>query len=278
MADATPQVIRTVQIGVSANNAPATPITYTAVASPTLIPAGTTLLPASAYTFPATGTIPAGAYSAPFEITITNASLLNSNLTYGLAFTLTSASDGYTIAENAKVITMKINIKNKYDGVYNVTGTFTDFVMPGVFTGNYPLTYRLVTTGPSSVDVQMLINSVWQPGYLFLNAGAGTFFGSYGLTMTFNPTSDVISDLHNYYGDRTKALTSVGDPSLGTGAPNYVASNTRSARLDPTGVNAYFPATKTIRIKHFMIQTNQPTGPNPRSAFDETWTYTGPRP
>lgn len=278
LADATPQVIRSVQVGLSANELPKTPMNYTVVVSPTLIPAGTTLLPASAYTFKATNTVPAGTYNAPFEIIIPNASLLNSNITYGIAFTLTSADNGYAVAQNSRTFSMSINIKNKYDGVYSNTGTFVDFIN-AAFTGNYPLTYRLVTTGPSSVDVQLLVNGTWAPAYLFLNNGGGTFFGSYGLTMTFNPSAgDIISDLHNYYGDPTKSMTPVGDPSLGSGAPNFASANTRRAVLDPTGINKYDNATKVIRIKHFLIQTNQSTGPNPRSAFNETWTYIGPRP
>lgn len=278
LADATPQKILSVEVGVSSNELPKTAINYTVVASPTLIPAGTTLLPASAYTFKSTNTVPAGAVHSVFEIVLTNASLLNSNLTYGVAFTLTSADNGYTVAQNSKVVSISINIKNKYDGVYSNMGTFRDFVN-AAFTGNYPLTYRLVTTGPSSVDVQLLVNGTYAPAYLFLNNGGGTFFGSYGLTMTFNPAAgDIISDLHNYYGDPSKPATAIGDPSLGTGAPNFASANTRRAVLDPTGINKYDNATKVIKIKHFIIQSNQSTGPNPRSALNETWTYTGPRP
>lgn len=277
LADATPQTISTVQVGLSANELPKTSMSYTVAVAPTLIPAGTTLLPASAYTFKATNTVPAGTYNAPFEVVILNASLLNSNIRYGIAFTITSADNGYTVAQNSKVFSMSINIKNKYDGVYSNAGTFVDFVN-AAFTGNYPLTYRLVTTGPSSVDVQLSVNGTFSPAYLFLNNGGGTFFGSYGLTMTFNPATDVISDLHNYYGDPSKPMTAVGDPSTGSGAPLFISSNTRRAVLDPTGTNKYDNATKTIRIKHFLIQGNQPTGPNPRSAFNETWTYIGPRP
>ena len=238
-----------------------------------------TILPPSEYTIDLTRTIPAGAvYDSSFRITLPNSSNLDPNLIYAIGLTIASADNGFAVASNMRDIVLKFTVKNKYDGVYTITGSYVDNSNAG-FTGRYPLEYRLVTTGPSSVDVQLLVNGSWDPAYLFSNNGAGSFYGSYGLTMTFDPATDNIAEIHNYYGDPSKALTAIGNPGAGTGAPNYAASNGRRATLDPTGVNNWDDsgATPVITIKHFMIQPSVvPVGP--RCEFDEVWEYTGPRP
>ena len=236
-----------------------------------------TLLPASAYTSNLTGTIKAGQLLDTLEIIIPRSSVLDPNLTYGLGLELASASNGFQIASNMKEILIKITVKNKYDGKYTVTGTYRDVSTPGAnFTARYPLQYQLVTTGPSSVNVCMLINGEITPGYLFTNNGAGSFYGSFGSQVTFNPTTGSITDMHNYYGDPANAPSGIGNPALGTGAPNYAASNGRRITLDPTGVNACDDATRIIRVKYFMLQPSV-VAVGPRAFFDETWTYIGPR-
>jgi hypothetical protein len=97
------------------------------------------------------------------------------------------------------------------------------------------------------------------------------------LKFFFDANTDLISEMRNYYGDPANPLTGVGNPALGTGAPNYASTNGRRITLDPTGVNAYDEATKTIRVKYFMLQpTVVPVGP--RTFIEETLTYIGPRP
>lgn len=236
-----------------------------------------TLLPASAYTTNLTGTIKAGKLLDTLDIILPRSSVLDPNLTYGLGLELVSASNGFQIASNMKQVLIKISVKNKYDGIYSVTGSFRDVSAAGAaFTGRYPLEYQLVTTGPSSVNVCMLINGEITPGYLFSNNGAGSFYGSFGSQVTFDPATDLISDMRNYYGDPANAASGIGNPALGTGAPNYAASNGRRATLDPSGVNAYNEATRTISVKYFMLQPSVvPVGP--RAFFEETWTYIGSR-
>ncbi len=270
-ADATPQVLTSVIVGINADRQPATDVSYTVVSTPSLLPTGVTVLPASAFTIASPGTVKAGQYFDTLEVTLTNASLLNPNLTYGIGLTLTGADAGYTIQGNGNTAVITFNVKNKYDGVYTVTGTMVD-LSNATFSGRYPLEFELVTVGPSSVDVKMVINGALVPGYLFSAAGAGSFFGSFGLTMTFDPVTNTISDLHNYYGDPTKSANDIGNPALGSGAPNYAASNTRRATLDPTGLNKWDPATKIISIKYFMLQPSVvPVGP--RVTFNESWKY-----
>jgi hypothetical protein len=176
-----------------------------------------------------------------------------------------------------KEVLIKITVKNKYDGLYDVTGSWLDIApAAALYTSRYPLEYQLVTTGPSSVNVCMLINGEVTPGYLFYNNGAGGYYGSWGLQCFFDPTNDAVTEVRNYYGDPSNPASGVGNPGAGTGAPTYTSSNSRYAQLDPSGINAYDAATKTVHIKYFMFQ---PTiiASGPRASFDETWVYTGPR-
>ena len=54
--------------------------------------------------------------------------------------------------------------------------------------------------------------------------------------------------------------------------------NTRMPVIDPSGVNAWDPATKDIQFKYWMIQPSLvPAPPNIRTYFDEYWAYQGPR-
>lgn len=278
-SSSSPEAFTSIAVTLNGSKLPTTDVKFTIAVDPSKIPAGTVILPASSYTFDANGVVPAGSETGFIKFTLLNSGLLDPNAKYAIAFTITSVDNGYVVAQNAKTVVVTFSIKNRYDGIYRVTGTYQDFVNP-LFTGRYPLIYHLITTGPNSVDVALdNINGAIVPGYLFNAAGAASFFGSFGLTMSFDPTTNAVATLHNYYGDPTKAPTAVGTPSTGSGAPNYISQpQQRRAVLDASGLNRYDPATTTVNIKYFMIQLNQATGTNPRGAFNETWVRTGPRP
>lgn len=201
-------------------------------------------------------TIPKGTYGEKqLKITITKAAL-SLTQTYALGFTIQSVSEG-VISTIAKDFLFVVGVKNKYDGVYAVTGTFLD-VTNANFVGTYPLEWELVTNGPSQNvvydNVQLGI-----PGHVFSSVGdpstPNTYYGNFGLIINFD-ASDNVSSVTNYYGQ----------PS----------SNGRSANLDPSGINKYDAATKTIRIKYWM---DQPAVVTPhRTYFNETWRFIGPRP
>lgn len=177
---------------------------------------------------------------------------------YAIDFIITDSA-GRAISEDKKEVFITIEAKNKWDGVYEITGTYQDFVFPA-FTAIYPLTWELQTTGPTQCVV---VDNYYLgiPGYIFSVDGTPdnlSYYGSFGLIINFDPETDEISSIENYYGQ----------PS----------ANTRSAFLDPTGVNAYDPATQTISIKYYMTQPSAvPDAPNIRATWDETWKYVGPR-
>lgn len=249
LADATPQTVKSIQVGLSSIDLPKSTVTYTVEFS-NLRPVGTTALPSSAITFKTTNIVPAGTYNAPFEFAVTNASLLNSNLTYGLAFTITSADNGYNVAANKKTIYLKINIKNKYDGRYRLNGLhnrppYNQFPYTNVLIDMY-------TSGPSSVRFYMPIagfNSYGHP----IGVAPGVI-GWYGPTVspnvTFNQTTNLVTDVNN------------ADPA---GPPISIYTGALS------GVGRYDAATKIIYV-YFRYNANDLRG------FTDTLTYTGPRP
>jgi len=274
----TPLVLRAPVVTLESDGADASDINVVIESNPALVAAypNLTLLPSSEYTFTSNLTIPAGKRNDTMSITLPNSSTLDPNISYAVGFTIISASNNYIVASNARNIVLKFTIKNKYDGIYTATGSFKDNVN-AAFTGIYPKEYYLTTTGANSVTFGTSINGEIAPGYLFSNAGAGTYFGNFGLQVFFNTTTDAIAEVRNYYGDPNNPSTGVGDPANGNGAPLYQAAAParRSAVLDPSGVNAYDPVTKTIRIKYFMRQANVPQ--DPRSEFTEVLVYNRPR-
>lgn len=214
---------------------------------------GLTVLPSNAYTLPSSleFDVPAnGEVKIPITLNKNN---MNLTLSYGLGFKIAEVNDG-VISELAKSIVIGIGLKNRWDGRYMMSGTFVDFANPA-FTYYGDQEYHLITTGPTQVKVLNVDLNGGEYGYLFLNGATPTYYGFYGLILNFDPVTNNITSISNYWGQ----------PS----------ANGRSANLDPSGVNKWDPATKNIKIKHWM---DQPSVITPhRAAFNETWTYLGPR-
>ncbi|RZK98307.1 MAG: DUF1735 domain-containing protein, partial [Pedobacter sp.] len=102
-----------VTVNITVNNALATSMGLTAV-------------PGTAVNIPATITIPAGQRMAELVVSFPNATVLDPNKKYGIGLSISSATGGYKVSSNLKDLVLSISIKNKYDGVYEVTGTLTD--------------------------------------------------------------------------------------------------------------------------------------------------------
>ena len=213
-------------------------------------------LPANAYTLPngLEFDLPAGnsgQYTLPLTLNKNNLNLQNA---YAIGFKIESVSEG-VIDQLQKNIIVTILVKNKYDGTYEIDGTFVDYSNPA-FVSAYPLEWELVTTGPTQVKVQDAVDfGTPTPAYIFWTGSAYSYYGNFGLIVNFDVNDNVVS-VTNFYGQ----------PS----------SNGRSATLDPSGINKYIPGSPpVIKIKYWM---DQPSVISPhRSAFDETWTYLGPR-
>lgn len=197
-------------------------------------------------------TIPKGSRIGYLQVKLRTSDFLGQEWAFG--YTIGSVDkQGYVISGNLNTGIMAFGIKNKYDGHYLMTGTMVDSANLGL-TGQFPIEVNLETVGGNSV----VLNPVQGPfagGYLYpiLSGGAPSAYGSFTPVFVFDATDNVI-EVDNYYGQP--------------------ASNTRSAQIDPSGTNKYFPD-RHIDVKFWM---NQPSvRPGHRSFFDVHFAYLGPR-
>lgn len=177
-------------------------------------------------------TVPAGERQARVKIMIST-SKMDASGNYVLPFTITKASIPVSSWNH---LLMNIGAKNKYDGVYETTGTFNDYANAG-WSGNYPKSTQLVTQGLRSVgyaDVQ-----AGGFGYVFSTGAALSQFGNFAPVFTFDDNGNVVS-VSNYYDDPLP--------------------RNREARIDPAGINKYNFDTKTLEVSYFMIQSGADRG------------------
>ncbi len=210
-----------------------------------LFPAGIVRLPNSFFTIPdgLTVTIPKGAREATLKIT-TNAIQLDPSTTYGLGFRIKSVEPaGYTIASNFSTFFTTVGAKNKYDGVYQMTGYHNrpGFIFP------YNQEMEMITTGGATVRFYWpLAGSFGHP--IQTPTGVSWYGPTIGPEVTFNPvTNDVISVINA--GGATPITLFTG--------PNSFPSR-------------YEPATKTIYV---CWNYNN----NPDRAFFDTLVFKRPR-
>jgi hypothetical protein len=141
---------------------------------------------------------------------------------------------------------------NPWDGKYRLEGTLVDAKDPAfVWPGN---TYLYNVETLSATQIQLISIDLGFAGHLLKNGINLTFYGTFGLIATFDPATNKITSVTNSYGQ----------PS----------TSGRSAVLDPSGVNAWDPVTKNIKIKYWMDETGFA---GHRTSFDETWVYIGVR-
>jgi len=199
-----------------------------------------TPLPDSLVSFPTDIVIPAGKRFQEFTITVTDASGLNPLLKYGIAIKMVSTDVGYI--NNNDVLVYLVNIKSKYDGLYQLNGYFVH-PTPAYVGGFEVDDIELRTSGPASVE--MFWRSADDYAHPFSNAGSLTYFASQAPRFTFNPATDEIISVENVYAAGT-AYT-----------------------LDPTYNNRYDPATKTIYAQYSYTGGTR--------IYTDTLTYLGPR-
>ena len=141
---------------------------------------------------------------------------------------------------------------NPWDGKYRLEGTLVDAKDPAfVWPGN---TYLYNVETLSATQVQLISIDLGFAGHLLKNGINLTYYGTFGLKVTFDPATNNITSVTNTYGQ----------PS----------ASGRSAVLDPSGVNTWDPVTKNIKIKYWMDEAGFA---GHRTSFDETWVYIGAR-
>ncbi len=212
------------------------------------------LLPADAYTITAssgvtvsgdtwTVNLAAGEFSRVVSVSL-DKTKMDLSKQYGFGIEIASTSVGKIASDDGEAL-VNVLIKNAYDAAYVVSGSMTDAANASL-TGDLPMNYHLITTGEKTVVG-------WSPKYGdfyvdILNAGAGSVYGSFCPIFTFDPATNAVTAVTNYYGQP--------------------AGNGRYAQIDPSGINKYDPATGSIDVKFFMFQPSVIPLPNPRVSFD----------
>jgi len=149
-----------------------------------------------------------------------------------------------------------VQVKNKWDGQYTVTGTLTDNTTAAI-TGSYPNTVDLITQSATSDAYFDTGNGYFHD---ILSGGVANVYGSYAPVFTFDPATNNITSVTNFYGQ-------------------FSGSHVRSAELDPVGTNGYISGTpgaagSVFHVSYFLSQGNPAVV---RTTFVETFTYVGPR-
>jgi hypothetical protein len=218
------------------------------------------LIPSDLYILPTEVTIPKGERTAEVMIKV-KSSKFDFAKAYVLPVQIKSASSGI-ISGNFSTILLSLNAKNKYDGNYSVEATAPMLDnTSALLTGYYPLNSDLHTTGPNSVVMYC---------YTYLQGLEGHPIKSK------NAETGAVGD--SYYGNFAPVFT-MDDAGKVTGVTNFYgqpASNGRSARLNPTGVNKFTinaDGSKTLEVSYVMQQA----GPVDRTFFYEKWTFKGAR-
>lgn len=212
-----------------------------------------TLLPDNGYSLVSNKvTIPAGQRKVKFPVKIITQNL-DPNQTYALPLTITDGG-GYTISGNFGTLISIISLKNKWDGVYTVTGSLIDQVNSGI-TGLYPRTLQLVTQGANTVAVYDPGSNVF--GHGIINNGGTSYYGNFSPLFTIDFSTNKVTGATNYYGQP--------------------ATNGRSARLDVTGQNAFTMSADgntpvSLNVKYVMVENG-----NDRTFFDEVWKFNSAR-
>ena len=173
------------------------------------------------YTMPTTVTIPAGARNVTVPLVITSTLSLNPNIAYGIAIQITSASGNYIVAENLKNLLIQFSIKNKYDGVYNLTGYHNR--VP--YTFPYQTTMHMVTSGPNAAYFFWpLVGGVGHPIGIGPNNALSWYGPVVAPVVVFNTSTNLVT---NVFGS---------DPA-GPPITMFTGAGSRLSKWDPATRN-----------------------------------------
>ncbi len=182
------------------------------------------------------------------QIKIKPSILLGGSYAIGLA--IAEVNDG-EVSQLAGKVMIAVSVKNKYDGVYRVTGSCVDAL--GVYTGIYPLDdVELRTAGANSVDYLDPTYTVGPPFfnnlYIIENIATGAPAWLYSPRFVFNTTTDKATDILD-----TDGLVPFG--TISPAGPNQFTINS--------------PSDKQFAIKYTAI--------GGRFTITENWTFTRSR-
>jgi len=240
-----------------------------------------------------TVTFQPGEQKAYLKILLNASVLISLPERVGLGFQIAEVGPDAEISESKNQLGVEISAKNQWDGTYAVRGPVVDVFAPNLvewanqpgYTSPawllaHPGAWEAHLITVSATDCVIFDNTVWGlPAIPLYNSNPvqNTGYGSFGIIVTFDPATNKVAKVRNYYGDPTAGPSNpLGNPALGTGPPLYQSTfNSRYALLDPTGINAV-QSNGDINIKYLMFQpTVVPSGP--RTTFTQHFEYIGPR-
>ena len=191
-----------------------------------------------------------GEFSKDVKIALNGSAWADLGVKYARAYKVFDAGTKQVSAAQGKMITL-LSIKNKYDGVYKVTGTLVDILGSRIARG-YPKTVELRTTGASQVGVYdyYAMAAYGYPLYVYGAATDSNPRAAFGIGFNFNSSDQITSAWDADYDGFSF--------TLGTGASNTYSDGVINVQWI-TGANS----------------SGFPLG---RFTVTETYTYQGPRP
>lgn len=209
-------------------------------------------------TIPASVTIPKGQRSVQVPVNV-DTHILSSEVQFAVVKVKSVDNAGYTISGNFGQLLFSLKVKHKYAGRYVLTGSMTHLPNPASYfhiTNLFdpdPYTCQLQTNDGSSLI--FFEEQGWEDYIYPIMTAAGGYsgWGSFCPIFRFDNAGNVIAVTNAY-----------GQP----------AGNTRSAVLDPDGINKYDEATKSFSVSYFMVQPSVVAAPpHYRCHMVETYTF-----
>ena len=198
------------------------------------------------YNFNADVVIAKGSNLAKVIVTIPTTVPLDPTKTYGIGFRITGVDAGYTIASNENRLLLEVAIKNRYDGIYSLTG----FHNRDPYNFPYNVEEYMITAGPNSAAFYWPEKNDYGHPIGIAPEQTNWYGNVVAPVVVFDLTTNEITDVYN---------GNSGGPVISP----YSGS--------PTQHNYYDPATKTIYVSWEY-------NGNPLRAFFDTLVYTGVRP
>ena len=213
--------------------------------------------PVAGITLPASVTIPKGQRSVALKVKI-DTHQFTTDTQFALIQIKSVTNSGYIVSGNFNQLLFSCKVRHPYAGRYVCTGTYDDvtnaaFQHASIGLGDEEYLIDLETVDGSTLIIGASPTFGGSNRYLFFTGTGFSYFGSFCPQFTFDAAGNVIAVTNAY-----------GQP----------AANTRSAQLDPSGINKYDPATKTIKVSYWMNQPSSvPTPPYHRGHMVETYTF-----
>jgi hypothetical protein len=185
--------------------------------------------------------IPRGAKQVDLPIEIPSTATLDANSTYGIGVRIASADAGYVLSSNMRELLISIGLKNRWDGVYELTGYHnrTPYTFP------YDVEMNMETYGPS--DVIFFWPDVDDYGHpIGVAPGSVSWYGTaVQPVVSFDLATDLVTNVYN----------------VGAGGPPITMFTGAGS-----GVSRYDASTKTIYVSWNYNN-------NPLRAFFDTLTF-----